>query len=142
MKALVSSVACEVLGGHCHVKIWNRGGCAGTIVVNAADGIKIAKMLVPFGTESLDATGRYQRWALAEAITYFGGDELKAWQDDEDPNLIHFSEKGKKRGTATWDGSGFREPTFRFTHMESVNTDLFETLADLMRESKRRLEAA
>jgi hypothetical protein len=142
MRALISSVRCEVSGAHCHVKIWNRGGCAGEIVVNADDGIKIAKMLVPFGTETLDATGRYQRWALAEALTYFGGDELKAWEDDEDPNLIHFSEKGKQLGTATWDGSGFRGPTFKFTHIESVNVDLFETLADLLGESKRRLEAA
>lgn len=66
-RPLISSVRCEVLGNHCHVSIWNRGGCAGKLVVDADDGVKLALLLIPDGTDVLDATGTLTRRAPEEA---------------------------------------------------------------------------
>lgn len=31
---------------HDRIRVWNRGGCAGELVVTAGDGLKIAKLLM------------------------------------------------------------------------------------------------
>lgn len=42
---LASSVAVSVRGKHEHVRVWNRGGCAGMLIVGSGDGEKIALAL-------------------------------------------------------------------------------------------------
>lgn len=44
---LISSVRVETLGGHAHIGVWNRGGKAGTLVVDASDASAIADILLP-----------------------------------------------------------------------------------------------
>lgn len=44
---LVTSVRVEEGPGHDHVHVWNRGGKAGTLVVNSGDGHPIARLLLP-----------------------------------------------------------------------------------------------
>jgi len=59
---IVSSVTSEHFGAHEEVKIWNRGGLAGTLLVRAGDGIKLAAWLIPEPViEEIDITGRYAR---------------------------------------------------------------------------------
>jgi hypothetical protein len=41
----VSSLSIQRLGGHDHVRIWNRGGLAGELIVDAGDGRHIASLL-------------------------------------------------------------------------------------------------
>jgi hypothetical protein len=42
---LVSSVRVEVRGGHAQVTVWNRGGCAGSLTVNAHDAPELVARL-------------------------------------------------------------------------------------------------
>lgn len=44
---LVTSVRVQTIGGHDHVTLWNRGGNAGTLIVNKGDGEEIARRLLP-----------------------------------------------------------------------------------------------
>lgn len=46
-KPLISSIRVQTLGGHTHIDVWNRGGKAGTLVVNAEDGDRVAELLLP-----------------------------------------------------------------------------------------------
>lgn len=44
---VVSSLRVEVAGGHAHIGVWNRGGKAGTLVVEASDAIWFIDALIP-----------------------------------------------------------------------------------------------
>lgn len=46
-RPLVSSLRIEKNDRHWHIHIWNRGGKAGTICVNAADGPMFVDRLLP-----------------------------------------------------------------------------------------------
>jgi len=46
---IVSSIRVEVGAAHDRVTVWNRGGCAGVLVVNKGDGETIARALMPDG---------------------------------------------------------------------------------------------
>ena len=46
-RPLVTSVRVEYGPGHDRVRIWNRGGCAGELVVNRGDGNKVLVRLLP-----------------------------------------------------------------------------------------------
>lgn len=50
-RCTVTSVKVEEAGGHDHVTIWNRGGCAGSLVVDGGDGARIARLLLPGARE-------------------------------------------------------------------------------------------
>lgn len=50
MKPLISSIRAEVLGGHVHIHVWNRGGKAGTLVVDKKDASKIVSTLTGIDT--------------------------------------------------------------------------------------------
>lgn len=41
----ISSIRCEFRGGHAHIDVWNRGGKAGTLVVERSDAVEIVEML-------------------------------------------------------------------------------------------------
>lgn len=45
MSDLISSVEVERVGGHDHVRVFNRGGCAGVLIVCAGDGAVVADRL-------------------------------------------------------------------------------------------------
>jgi hypothetical protein len=44
---LISSVRIEPTPGHDLVHVWNRGGKAGTLIVETGDGEQVARLLVP-----------------------------------------------------------------------------------------------
>jgi hypothetical protein len=44
---LITSVRVECTAGHDRVTAWNRGACAGTLVVNRGDGLGVALRLLP-----------------------------------------------------------------------------------------------
>lgn len=142
MKALISSVRCEVLGNHCHVTVWNRGGNAGKLVVNKDDGIKLAKMLVPKGTENLGITGEYWRYALAEAWVVVGEQTTIATEDDEDSTKVHISDENGLIGVVDWDGESFGKFPFKLSRVESGHEAIVDLLAIRFAEAKRALEAA
>lgn len=128
-KPLVTSVSCEVFGPHCHVSIWSRGQNAGRIVVDAADGIELAKRLVPHGSDKLDGViGRFTRYALAEARVEREGYTLAALQDDDDRNLAHITLNGEPMGVTVWDEHRFRNLPIRFTSSEIENQEAQEAL--------------
>ena len=52
-RPVVTSVRVCRAGGHDHVHVWNRGGKAGVLVVDAGDGERIALRL--FGGQPVDA---------------------------------------------------------------------------------------
>ena len=58
---MITTTRSEVLGAHAHVSVWSRGGLAGTLIVAAEDGIALCVLLIPDGSERLDATGGYWR---------------------------------------------------------------------------------
>ncbi len=142
MKPLISSVRCEVLGNHCHVTLWNRGAACGRLVVNREDGIKIAKVLIPTGTESLDVTGGYQRWALAEASVTVGELTITATEDDEDPLNVRIADHKGPIGEVTWEGDCFGKFPFMLDLRESSHEAIVDLLAIRFAEAKRQLEAA
>ena len=45
---VVSAVRVETVGGHDRIRIWNRGGFAGELVVRAGDGPRIVAHLAPW----------------------------------------------------------------------------------------------
>lgn len=46
---IITSVRWEVLGGHARMSVWNRGGKAGDLVVEARDALALADRLIPYG---------------------------------------------------------------------------------------------
>jgi len=46
---IITSVRWEVLGGHAHMSVWNRGGKSGDLVLDADDANIVAERLIPFG---------------------------------------------------------------------------------------------
>jgi hypothetical protein len=48
--AIISSVRCEKSERHWRITVWNRGGNAGTLCVNASDGPRVVDALLALGT--------------------------------------------------------------------------------------------
>jgi hypothetical protein len=46
---VVSSLRVDVRGVHAHVRVWNRGGLAGTLTVDSADVQELVRRLVGSG---------------------------------------------------------------------------------------------
>lgn len=54
-KPLISSLRWEVLGEQAYISVWNRGGKAGDLVVDADDAPAIVERLIPDGV-TIDVT--------------------------------------------------------------------------------------
>lgn len=141
---LITSIRVESLGTHAHLTVWTRGGNAGTLVVDAADGIPLALRLVPEGCEQLDAAGGYRRWALAQATVQRDGYTLTATQDDDEAGSVAISLNGEPLGIAVWcrDGDEFTEFPIRASLSDDENLAATYALADAYAAALARLAGA
>lgn len=55
-RPFVSSLRVEVLGGHAHVRVWIQGQMSGTLVVDAADAMKLVDRLLPSAVRTEDVS--------------------------------------------------------------------------------------
>lgn len=50
-RSIITSLRVEINPRHWHIGVWNRGGQAGILVVDAKDGDKICNMLIPYNRQ-------------------------------------------------------------------------------------------
>lgn len=127
-RPLISSVRCEVLGGHTHVTVWSRGANAGTLVLDASDGFQLASRLIPHGTDRIDVGGRLTRWALAEAKVQREGYTLTATQDSDDRGKVCIALNGEHVETVGWTGDRFEAWDLQPTPITAENDAAREAL--------------